>query len=103
VLRDESREQNDARQQRRELGSSCDGRGDHPAATVATAPMPRRAIIIGSVNVIASATLAYAGHAARMITPATGRYGNPHRQPPDDAERFSCHALPLDDQSSGRF
>jgi len=43
----------------------------HPAASVATAPIERRAIIIGSVNVIASATLAYAGHALRRITPAT--------------------------------
>src|SRR5690606_35946580 len=41
-----------------------------PAATVASAPTTRRAIIIGRVNDIAAATLAYAGHAARMIRPA---------------------------------
>ena len=42
-----------------------------PMTTVAIAPSERRATIIGSVNVIASATLAYAGHAAIMIKPAT--------------------------------
>jgi hypothetical protein len=43
----------------------------HPAASVASAPIARRASIIGSVNVIASATLAYAGHDDRKINPAT--------------------------------
>ena len=41
-----------------------------PAARVATAPIVKRAIIIGSVNVIESATLAYADHVARRIAPA---------------------------------
>src|SRR5215831_9054430 len=41
-----------------------------PIATVARAPIERRAIIIGKVNVIALATLAYAGHDTRMIKPA---------------------------------
>src|SRR5262245_55998797 len=43
----------------------------NPVARVATAPVASRANIIGKVNVIASATLAYAGHDARMIEPAT--------------------------------
>ena len=61
-------EQNDAWQQRREHRSSCDGRGDRPRRDASRPRRSlRRAIIIGSVNVIASATLAYAGHAARMI------------------------------------
>src|SRR6185503_6622616 len=42
----------------------------HPAASVASAPIDRRASIIGSVNVIASATRAYAGHDDRMMSPA---------------------------------
>jgi hypothetical protein len=43
---------------------------EYPIASVAHAPIARRAPIMGSVNVIASATLAYAGHAERMMTPA---------------------------------
>src|SRR4029453_1095689 len=43
----------------------------NPAATVARAPVARRASIIGNVNVMASATLAYSGHALRMMMPAT--------------------------------
>src|SRR5215831_12677454 len=42
-----------------------------PIAMVARAPIERRAIIIGRVKVIALATLAYAGHEARIIKPAT--------------------------------
>jgi hypothetical protein len=42
-----------------------------PIAMVAIAPIERRAIIIGNVNVIALATLAYAGHDTRMMKPAT--------------------------------
>jgi hypothetical protein len=42
-----------------------------PIAMVASAPIERRAIIIGRVKVIALATLAYAGHEARIIKPAT--------------------------------
>ena len=43
----------------------------NPIETVAKAPIERRTIIIGNVNVIASATLAYAGHVSRMMSPAT--------------------------------
>jgi hypothetical protein len=43
----------------------------NPAATVARAPIDRRAAIIGRVNVMAAATLAYAGHERRMISPIT--------------------------------
>src|SRR5262245_18497125 len=42
-----------------------------PAARVANAPIERRAIIIGKVKVIASATLAYAGQDRRMSSPTT--------------------------------
>jgi len=41
-----------------------------PIEIVASAPIERRAIIIGSVNVIASATVAYAGQDERMMRPA---------------------------------
>src|SRR5262245_29303723 len=42
-----------------------------PAAIVASAPIERRAKSIGRVNVMASATLAYAGQDVRMIAPTT--------------------------------
>src|SRR5262245_20655839 len=42
-----------------------------PVASVATTPIESRANSIGRVNVILSATLAYAGHDTRMIAPAT--------------------------------
>ena len=52
----------------------------HPAASVARAPIDSRASSIGSVNVIASATLAYAGHDERMINPAAAIDRNPDRE-----------------------
>ena len=42
-----------------------------PVARLARAPIERRAVSIGTVNVIAAATLAYAGHDRRMTVPAT--------------------------------
>jgi hypothetical protein len=42
-----------------------------PVARVAKAPIERRAASIGTVNVIAAATLAYAGHESRRMVPAT--------------------------------
>src|SRR5258708_7281660 len=41
-----------------------------PAESVATAPMASRVVSIGNVNVIAAATLAYAGQDRRRIRPA---------------------------------
>src|SRR5262245_45159947 len=69
-----------------------------PIAMVARAPIERRAIIIGKVNVIALATLAYAGHDTRMIKPATVATITHTANPATTPIMFLAIVLPSNDQ-----
>ena len=71
----------------------------HPAPRVAKAPIARRANIIGNVNVMASATLAYSGHALRMIRPATTAMAI-HTANPAMTPRMS-RAIPVSSRTIG--
>src|SRR6516162_268616 len=73
-----------------------------PAARVARAPIKRRAISIGKVNVIASATLAYAGHDRRMIAPTTVTTVIHIASPATTPKDFFAMSVPLERSETHR-
>jgi hypothetical protein len=74
----------------------------NPAATLARALISSLANSIGRVNVIAAATLAYAGHDRRMMTPRHAHQRYPGRQPSDDSEDPLRHFRTLSNPQSDR-